>query len=159
MSDWIIVAAMIQSLNRPITVSHQFHSLSILSRAPASDVKALADLLLPALGPVEVLQNRTGIVMLPATDSVQGTRFHVGEVLIAEAHVRLTQHAIEGYGACIGRDVQHALAIALLDAALHANQQVEPIQHFVHTQQAALTQADAVLMRQVAATRVAMETF
>lgn len=140
-------------------MNDQFHLLSVLSRAPANEVKALADLLLPALGKVEVLQNRTGIVMLPATDSVKGTRFHLGEVLIAEARVRLAQYAAEGYGACIGRDVQHALAMAILDAALRANQQTTRIQQFVQVQRASLAQADAALMQQVEATRVEMETF
>jgi len=50
--------------------------LSLLCRAPAEEVKALADQMLPALvklGSLEVVHNRTGLVMLPYRDTVQGT--------------------------------------------------------------------------------------
>lgn len=132
---------------------------SLLAQAPASDIKQLADGLLESLGPVTVLQNRTGIVMLPATDTVQGTVFHIGEVLIAEAHVRLDAHAVEGYGACLGRDLQQALAMALLDAAWRAGLQREPIAAFVETVRADLAAVEATLTRKVEATRVEMETY
>ena len=122
-------------------------------------VKAFTELLLPVLGPIDVLRNRTGIVMLPATDSVQGTRFHMGEVLMAEAHIRLRDHATEGYGVCVGRDVQHALAVAILDATLRADLQTATVQQFVESQRATLIETDAALMRQVESTRVEMETF
>ena len=142
------------------------HPLSILSQTPADAVKELAEDILSLLEPlttVHVLQNRTGIVMLPYTDSVKGIVFHVGEVLMAEAHVRLDLHAsstaVEGYGACMGRDLQQALAIALLDAALRGNVHAEAINIFVMTQAAILQRADEALMNQVEATRVEMETF
>lgn len=135
------------------------HPLSVLSRGSADDVKSFVELLLPMLSPINVLQNRTGIVMLPATDSVKGTHFHVGEVLIAEAHVRLAALDVEGYGVCMGRDLQHALAMAILDAALRANKFTERIQQFVAVQRVALVEADAALMRTVEGTRVEMETF
>jgi alpha-D-ribose 1-methylphosphonate 5-triphosphate synthase subunit PhnG len=138
-------------------VADQAAYLSILSQAPAQQVKQFADDLLPLLGAVEVLQNRTGLIMLPATDSVQGTAFYLGEVLIAEAHVRLAD--VEGYGACLGRDLQHALAVAILDAALRAGQQTDQIATFVDEQGRALAAADDQLLRAVEATRVEMETF
>lgn len=132
---------------------------SLLAQAPASDIKQLADDLLESLGPVTVLQNRTGIVMLPATDTVQGTVFHIGEVLIAEAHVRLDAHNMEGYGACLGRDLQHALAMALLDAAWRAGLHREAIGAFAESVRADLATIDSTLARKVEATRVEMETY
>lgn len=132
---------------------------SLLAQAPASDIKQLADSLLESLGPVTVLQNRTGIVMLPATDTVQGTVFHIGEVLIAEAHVRLDAHNVEGYGACLGRDLQQALAMTVLDAAWRAGLQREPIAAFVETVRADLAAVETTLTRKVEATRVEMETY
>ncbi|MBC8078179.1 MAG: phosphonate C-P lyase system protein PhnG, partial [Chloroflexales bacterium] len=84
--------------------------LSILSRAPADIVKQFADDLLPALGPIEVLHNRTGLVLLPMADTVTGTPFYLGEVLLAEAYVQLAEGS--GYGACLGRDLEQALALA-----------------------------------------------
>lgn len=131
--------------------------LSILSQAPAQQVKQFADDLVPQLGSIEVLQNRTGLVMLPATDSVQGTAFYLGEVLLAEAHVRLG--SAEGYGACLGRDLEHALAVAILDAAISAGRQADRIAAFVKEQGHALAAADEQLLRAVEATRVEMETF
>jgi alpha-D-ribose 1-methylphosphonate 5-triphosphate synthase subunit PhnG len=132
---------------------------SILSQAPAAEVIAHADGLLQALGPIDVMTNRTGIVMLPAHDSVTGVEFFVGEVLVTEAHIRLQTHGVEGYGAVLGRDTQHALAVALLDAALRAGLHVDQIQAFAATQAAQRAAEDAVLLKRVEATRVSMETF
>ena len=137
----------------------QSRCLSVLSQAPTSEVKQFADSLIPELGQIEVLQNRTGLAMLPMQDPVQGTTFYLGEVLLAEAHVSLVDHRVEGYAACLGRDVEHALAIALVDAANAAELAQEAIADFVTAQAARLEATDAHLLRQVEATRVEMETF
>jgi alpha-D-ribose 1-methylphosphonate 5-triphosphate synthase subunit PhnG len=136
----------------------QSETLTILSHAPAALVKQLAESIIPQLGDILVLQNRTGLVMLPAIDSAEGTTFHLGEILTAEAHVRLGS-GIEGYGMCIGRDLECAMAIALLDAALTAGIREAQITGFVAAQAALQQQADEILLRQVQATRVEMETF
>ncbi|MBC8100230.1 MAG: phosphonate C-P lyase system protein PhnG, partial [Armatimonadetes bacterium] len=93
--------------------------LTTLTHAPPADVKAFAEDVLAQLGAVQVLVNRTGLVMLPYTDSAQGTVFHLGEVLVSEAHIRLPDGA-EGYAMCTGRDLVQALAVAILDAAYTA---------------------------------------
>jgi alpha-D-ribose 1-methylphosphonate 5-triphosphate synthase subunit PhnG len=139
-----------QALSQP-------YYLSILSRAPADEVKRFADELIPNLGPIEVLRNRTGLVMLSMTDSAQGARFYLGELLVAEAHVRLAM--AEGYAACQGRDLEQALAIALIDAAVTANIAHAPIAAFVGSHADALDAADRELLAQVERTRVEMETF
>ncbi|MBC8171118.1 MAG: phosphonate C-P lyase system protein PhnG [Anaerolineae bacterium] len=136
----------------------QTEYLTILTHAPAEPLKLLADEIIPHLGTVVVLQNRTGLVMLPYTDTAKGARFHLGEVLVAEAHVRL-ENGIEGYAACVGRDLLQALAIALLDAALQSDLQLEIINAFIIEHQAAQQQADTELLQQVEATRIEMETF
>ncbi len=97
--------------------------------------------------------------MLPATDTVHGTIFHLGEVLMAEAHVRLDAHGIEGYGACLGRDLQQALAIALFDGALRAGVQRNAILSFVESTRADLVAQASALALKVESTRVEMETF
>jgi alpha-D-ribose 1-methylphosphonate 5-triphosphate synthase subunit PhnG len=135
----------------------QSHYLGVLCRCPADAVKRLAEEILPLLGPVEVLQNRTGLVMVPMVDTAQGASFYLGEALLAEAHVRLA--SAEGYAACLGRDLEQALAIALVDAAVTAGIAHTPISSFIHAQSEALTAEDEQLMRAVAATRVEMETF
>jgi alpha-D-ribose 1-methylphosphonate 5-triphosphate synthase subunit PhnG len=137
----------------------QSRCLSVLSQAPASEVKQFADNLIPKLGQIKVLQNRTGLAMLPMQDPVQGTTFYLGEVLLAEAHVSLVDHCVEGYAACLGRDVEHALAIALVDAANAAELAQEAIADFVTAQAVRLEEVDEKLLRQVEATRVEMETF
>lgn len=131
--------------------------LTVLTHAPADEVKTFVDSLLACLAEVQVLTNRTGLVMLPYTDTVQGTLFHLGEVLIAEAHVRVGEH--EGYAACLGRDLQQALAIAILDAAIRGGQATDKISRFVTTLAQLQAKADDLLLRQVEATRVELETF
>ena len=132
--------------------------LATLARADAAPLKALAEGLLPRLGEVEVLASRTGLVMLPMRDTVKGTDFHLGEVLVAEAHVRLAS-GIEGYGMVIGRDLERAMAMALTDAA-HAEAVGRPqIERFVMDEAARQAAEDHDTLRAVEATRVEMETF
>lgn len=136
----------------------QARCLSVLCRAPADAVNALAESILPALGAVDVLQNRTGLVMVPAVDSAEGAVFHLGEALVSEAHVRI-EAGTEGYAMRLGRDRVAALAVALLDAALAADIATEAIRAFVAQQAEAQRQEDEALLRGVAATHVEMETF
>lgn len=136
---------------------NQSEYLSILTNIPPDQLKTFVDDLLPQLGKVDVLQNRTGLVMVPYTDSVQGSVFHLGEVLVAEARVRLGEQ--EGYGAVMGRDLPQALAVAILDAALQADLQTAVITQFVQTEAEKQAELETLLLRQVEATRVEMETF
>jgi alpha-D-ribose 1-methylphosphonate 5-triphosphate synthase subunit PhnG len=133
--------------------------LSVLARAPAQRVVALADTVLPELPAVEVVTNRAGIVMLPAEDTSTGALFHIGEVMVSEAHVRLVGRDVNGYGACLGRDAAHALAIAVLDASLRAGMHTKPIEAFCAEHSAHLRAEDEGLSRDVERTRVVMETF
>lgn len=136
--------------------------LSVLSQAPANEVVQLAEAILPHLGNVSVLQNRTGIVMLPATDTAKGVAFHLGEVLIAEARIRVQMDngaVVDGYGACLGRNTMHAMAMAVMDAAYRAGVSCDAIDVFAREQDTLLQQRDAELMRKVETTRVEMETF
>src|SRR5258706_10926093 len=106
----------------------QSEYLSVLSQAPADAVKALAEEILPAVEPITVLTNRTGLVMLPYTDNAKGTIFHLGEVLVAEAHIRLgaDEGGIEGYGMCLGRDLVQAMPNPWLEAAGPATRNIYP---------------------------------
>jgi alpha-D-ribose 1-methylphosphonate 5-triphosphate synthase subunit PhnG len=126
----------------------QSEYLTILTHAPAPAVKALAETVIPHLGSIQVLLNRTGLVMLPYTDTAQGARFHLGEVLVSESHVRI-ERGDQGYAVCTGHDLKQSLAIALLDEILA----------FVAEQARAQAEADTALLRSVEATRVEMETF
>ena len=141
----------------PALPAHHARTLSVLTRARPGPLKALAETLLDDLGPVEVLTNRTGLVMLPMTDPVQGTDFHLGEVLVAEAHIRTG--AAEGYGMVTGRDLEQALAIAVVDAALMQGLHAGVIATFVEAEAAQQAGQDRKSLCDIAATRVDMETF
>ncbi len=133
-------------------------ALSTLTHALVDLVQQLAEAVLPDLGEITVLRNRTGLVMMPFTDTAHGNVFHLGEVLVAEAHIRLA-NGTEGYGMVIGRDLVFAMAVAVLDAALTAGVQTDTIQAFIRDQQATQAAADTELLRKVESTRVEMETF
>ena len=138
--------------------------LSVLCRAPAERVKAWAEELLEGLedGDVDVQHNATGLVLLPMADSVQGGPFLLGEVLVAEARVRLRSaqgYSVWGYAAVLGRDLQQALAAALLDAASRLPEYAAQVQGWTDEERAAQWAADETLLREVEATRVEMETF
>lgn len=130
--------------------------LEVLARSDPARLTALAERLLPQLGVIEVIHSRTGLVMLPMRDTVQGTDFHLGEVLVAEAHIRAGD--TEGYGMVVGRDLERAMAMAVVDAAA-SHGQTPDIRHFLHSEADDLAAADTARLREVEATRVDMETF
>lgn len=144
---------------QPYDLRAQQGALSTLTHAPSETVKAFTEALLSELGRITVLENRTGLVMLPYRDSAKGASFHLGEVLVSEAHVRLDEHGYVGYAACLGRDLEQSLAVAILDAALQAGVMEARISPFVQEQAAHLRAEDDLLFKQVEATRVEMETF
>lgn len=133
-------------------------TLQILTHAPAADLKQFADEILPLLEDgLTVAQNRTGLVMLPCRDTVHGTLFHLGEVLIAEAEVK--RGGVTGYGAVLGRDLEQALAVALIDLAWQAGIDSGRVSAFLESARATQQQSHDSLFQQVEATRVQMETF
>jgi alpha-D-ribose 1-methylphosphonate 5-triphosphate synthase subunit PhnG len=141
-----------------VKVYSQADVLNILTHTPAGEVKELAETILPTLGEITVLVNRTGLIMLPYTDTATGTLFHLGEVLVSESRVRI-ENGTEGYAVCLGRDLQQSIAVALLDAAWQANLAHEQILSFVNEQAENQRRADDDLLKQVEATRVELETF
>jgi alpha-D-ribose 1-methylphosphonate 5-triphosphate synthase subunit PhnG len=148
----------VQHKDNPFMTLTQSQTLEILTHAPAADTKNLADELLPLLEDgLSVAQNRTGLVMLPCRDTVHGTLFHLGEVLIAEA--RVERDGLTGYGAVLGRDLEQALAVALLDLAWQAGIGTQALTAFLETARADQQQTHNTLFQQVEATRVQMETF
>ncbi|MGJ8527758.1 phosphonate C-P lyase system protein PhnG [Maritalea sp.] len=131
--------------------------LGILARAESATLKSFAEEILAEFIDVEVVQNRTGLVMLPMQDTVEGTSFHLGEVLVSEAHIKALE--LEGYGMRKGRDLEASMAMAVVDLAWQAKLKTDRIEAFIDTQANQLAQADDEQMRAVEATRVNMETF
>ncbi|WP_286196925.1 phosphonate C-P lyase system protein PhnG [Tropicibacter sp. R15_0] len=131
--------------------------LDVLARAAPDKLKHFAETLIGDLGEIDVLKSRTGLVMLPMRDTAQGTVFHLGEVLVSEAHIRAGD--LQGYGMRRGHDLEAAMAMALVDLALQSDVQSEACAAFCD--QTAKDQAaeDRETLRRVEATRVNMETF
>ncbi|MGO4623870.1 phosphonate C-P lyase system protein PhnG [Ensifer sp. 2YAB10] len=142
-------------------IGHYRHDeiLSILAAGRPDPIKNCAEQVLDALGEVSVLVNRTGLAMLPFVDTVRSTAFHLGEVLMAEAHIRVPSHGVEGYGAVVGRDLEHAMSVAVIDAAIAAGLSREQILACLDAERAQQDEADRARLRKVEATRVEMETF
>lgn len=132
--------------------------LGVLTNAHSGSVVNLAEVVLEELGEVTVLVNRTGLMMQPYRDSREGGLFHLGEVLVAEAHIQLSS-GTEGYGMVLGRDTLFAMAVAVIDAALQDKVMVPEIAAFLDAERASQAAADETLLRQVEATRVEMQTF
>lgn len=131
--------------------------LSTLARADAARLKGFAEPLIADLLGIEVLENRTGLVMLPMRDTAQGTHFHLGEVLMSEA--RISAGGQEGYGMRRGRDLEAAMAMALVDLAVALGRSKEACASFVAAEARAQEAADRETLCRVEATRVDMETF
>lgn len=133
--------------------------LSVLARADPAELARAAERVLPLLGSVEVIHSRSGLMMMPMRDTVEGAAFHLGEVLVAEAHIRLPASGAEGYGLVLGHDLERAMAMAVVDVALHAGIETQALEAFIARTQSQLAQADDETLRDVAATRVDMDSF
>lgn len=132
--------------------------LTALTQARPDVLKLFANDVLADIARVEVLENRVGLTMWPMRDPVHGADFFLGEVLMAEARVRI-RGEVEGYGACLGRDLEQALAIAVLDAAWRGGVTAQRIETFAAEQAKQQVETDTRLLRQVEATRITLETF
>jgi len=131
--------------------------LGTLARADAARLKAFAESLIADLPDIEVLQSRTGLVMLPMRDTARGVAFHLGEVLMSEAHIR--QGDTDGYGMRRGHDLEAAMAMALVDLALAMGVRAADCTAFCADEARRLHEQDSAVLRRVEATRVNMETF
>lgn len=131
--------------------------LATLARADIARLKAIAETLILALPEIEVLENRTGLVMLPMRDTAQGTHFHLGEVLVSEA--RITSGGQQGYGMRRGYDLEAAMAMAIVDVAVSLGINHETCATFLRQELDAQEKADHDTLCRVEATRVDMETF
>ncbi|WP_316859547.1 phosphonate C-P lyase system protein PhnG [uncultured Cohaesibacter sp.] len=136
--------------------SHQ-ETLSILARADSHRLKSFAESLIAQFEDIEVVNNRSGLVMLPMRDTAQGTAFHLGEVLVSEAHI--TSRDAIGYGMRTGRDLEAAMAMAIIDLAIASNISKQDCRDFLDGEAQMLAAVDDAVLRKVEATRVDMETF
>ncbi|MGF1658308.1 MAG: phosphonate C-P lyase system protein PhnG [Rubrimonas sp.] len=134
-------------------------ALETLAAMDPAKLKAEAEAILPLLGAVEVIESRSGLVTLPMRDTVRETDFLLGDVLAAEAHLRLPAFGVEGYGMVIGHDLERAMAMAVIDAARAAGVETDRLEAFLAAAAAEIAEAEDALLRRIEATRVEMETF
>lgn len=133
-------------------------TLNTLAAARPERLKVLAEELLARLGDIRVIANRTGLVMMPMRDTVKNVDFHLGEVLVSEAHIADTEGRV-GYGMTVGRDLERAMAMAVVDLFLAMHGGDDRVTAFLAEESTYRAVLDAERMRQVEATRVEMETF
>lgn len=126
----------------------QAEYLGILGLAPADAVKAFVADIAPELGPVDVISVHTGLLRFDEATYGDSAAFPAQDVLVTDAHVLLSGWT-DGYSAVFGSDADHAIAAAVLDAALHADAATEAhralqgrIAQFIDAQAALLARAD-----------------
>ena len=141
----------------PETILGHADALNALAHCSTGTLKAFAESLLADGFDISVEKNRTGLVMVPMRDTVEGTAFHLGETLVAEARVSALGRT--GYGMRIGHDVEAALAMSIIDAAFQAGYAADAISAFLAETRQQLAAADSDRLRDIEATRVNMETF
>lgn len=103
---------------------------------------------------IKIIQEpETFLVMMPAQDSVEQSKFYLGEVLITEAVVEI--HGTPGYGFAMEDNPAQALAYAIINAALaHGIPEAEEIQNIMSQQEAILESQKRQEERMIASTRV-----
>lgn len=119
--------------------------------------KALADEVRETLTVEVVSPPRVGLVLATVRESARRSLFHVGEVLVSEAKVRVAGSA--GLGLLQGRDLAAALDLAVVDAAWNAQLPLTSgWEAILATAEAALEAALDGEQAGLAATRVEFET-
>jgi len=130
--------------------------LSTLARADAVRLKAFAEPLIADLPGITVSDNRTGLGMLPMRDIAQSTHIHLGEVLMSEA--RISAGGQDGYGMRRGRDLEAAMARALVHLAVVLGMAQSDCAALLDAEATEQAKADRDVLCRVEATRMDMET-
>jgi alpha-D-ribose 1-methylphosphonate 5-triphosphate synthase subunit PhnG len=80
--------------------------------------KSLADEVRACCAVEEITPARVGLVLVTVRESARRSLFHLGEVLVSEAKVRVS--GTPGLGLVRGRDLEAAVDLAVVDAACSA---------------------------------------
>jgi alpha-D-ribose 1-methylphosphonate 5-triphosphate synthase subunit PhnG len=100
-----------------------------------------------------IQEPETCLIMMPVKDSVENSMFYLGEILITEAVVDLG--GTQGYGFALEDRPEHALACAVIDAALsHGVQESTEIRLLLEQQKSEIEQKTMLEKRMIASTRV-----
>jgi len=90
-------------------------ALALLARATAAELAAPLAELWPDLGVRELKPTESGLVMLRGRAGGDGAPFNLGEATVTRSIVEL-ETGERGYGHVLGRDLEQALRVAILDA-------------------------------------------
>lgn len=134
----------------------RFEAMAAIDEA---DAVRIARRIVDASTQINVISPPTvGMVMSRAIDGALGETFNLGEVLVTEARVQVGDR--EGWGMVAGSRPDHALAVALVDAALSA---AHPDRFVIDGELRLLLEdraaRDAVAWSQVSPTRVQFNNF
>jgi alpha-D-ribose 1-methylphosphonate 5-triphosphate synthase subunit PhnG len=136
----------------------QTYYLSILSQVGEKDLCSFVDhQVLPTIPDPLVESSRSGLIMVPTRDTVQNVTFFLGEALVSEVRVRIFDQM--GYGICLGRALEKATAIAILDSLIQGGKLSRLVQAFVDLHGHQIDMNRETQRREVESTRVEMETY
>lgn len=98
------------------------HWVCALAAADRGKLAALADRIRERAEIAPLAPPREGLMLMQTRDSVAGAAFHLGEIPMARAHLRLTapEGSAEGGAALMSDDLALVTRLAILDAALTA---------------------------------------
>jgi alpha-D-ribose 1-methylphosphonate 5-triphosphate synthase subunit PhnG len=129
-------------------------ALALLARATPAELAAPLAEHWPELGVRELKPTEAGLVMLRGRAGGDGALFNLGEATVARSVVEL-ETGERGYGHVLGRDLEQALRVAILDAlGQRADDQAVVEAHVLAPIAARLAAARAKTARETAATRV-----
>ena len=127
-------------------------ALDVLASAPAKALAERWEAFGDKPGHQRIRGPETGLVMVRGRAGGGGAPFNLGEATVSRASVRIVTGEV-GHGYCLGRDLDKAEAIAVIDA-LRQRDAAKVDAEIIAPLEQLIDNADAVLADETAATRV-----
>jgi alpha-D-ribose 1-methylphosphonate 5-triphosphate synthase subunit PhnG len=127
-------------------------ALDVLASAPSKALAERWEAFGDKPGHQRIRGPETGLVMVRGRAGGGGAPFNLGEATVSRASVRIVTGEV-GHGYCLGRDLDKAEAIAVIDA-LRQRDAAKVDAEIIAPLEQLIEGADAVLADETAATRV-----
>ena len=127
-------------------------ALDVLASAPSKALAERWEAFGDKPGHQRIRGPETGLVMVRGRAGGGGAPFNLGEATVSRASVRIVTGEV-GHGYCLGRDLDKAEAIAVIDA-LRQRDAAKVDAEIIAPLEQLIDNADAVLADETAATRV-----
>ncbi len=127
-------------------------ALDVLAAAPSKALAERWEAFGDKPGHQRIRGPETGLVMVRGRAGGGGAPFNLGEATVSRASVRIVTGEV-GHGYCLGRDLDKAEAIAVIDA-LRQRDAAKVDAEIIAPLEQLIEGADAVLADETAATRV-----